>query len=223
MSEKNVPANGAGQNKEAKKEKPKHCFLYPVARFIAFLVFHTVCPVKYHHRERVNRKPPYIMISNHFSYWDPLINGSIVHPDITFLGKKELTSSPFMKFIFDHLHMIPIDRHNMDMAAVRACMAALKNGEILGIYPEGTRHHSGIMEEMEDGVALIALRGNVPIVPMLIPGKLKAFRINHVYIGEDIQTEDLRAQGINKETCARLMDRIRAAYDVLKKEAGIPV
>ena len=134
-------------------KKRERTFLYTVARGAAWLLVRVLAPVRYHNLERFSMEAPYILIANHKSALDPLV---MAYPcknyEIRFLGKKELTSSPFMKFIFDHLHMIPIDRHNMDMAAVRACMAALKNGEILGIYPEGTRHHSGIMEEMEDGV-----------------------------------------------------------------------
>ncbi|MBR2287590.1 MAG: 1-acyl-sn-glycerol-3-phosphate acyltransferase [Clostridia bacterium] len=197
---------------------PKRSFLYTLARVLAFIVFHTICPVKYHHRDRAGKKAPYILISNHFSNWDPLVNGYPVSQDITYLGKKELTGNRFMQWVFRQLHMIPIDRHNTDMAAVRNCMKALKNGEILGIYPEGTRHHQGIMEETEDGVALIALRGNVPILPMLIESKVRPFHVTHVYIGEDIETGDLRAQGINKETCTALMERIRERFQVMQRQ-----
>ena len=204
---------------EPKATGPKKSFLYTLARGFAWIAFHTICPLKYHHLERLKKAPPYILISNHFSNMDPLINGYLIKNDVTFLGKKELAGNPFMKWVFDQLHMIPIDRHNTDMAAVRACMAALKNGEILGIYPEGTRHHKGIMEETQDGVALIALRSRMPILPMLIEKKIRPFRVTHVYVGEDIETEDLRAKGINKETCAELMERIRATYRDLLKEA----
>ncbi len=196
---------------------PKRSFLYFLARILAFIVFHTICPVKYYHKDRTNIRAPFIIISNHFSNWDPLVTGQIISQDVTFLGKKELVSNKLLKWVFTQLHMIAIDRHNTDMAAIRNCMKALKNGEILGIFPEGTRHHKGIMEETEDGVALIALRGNVPVLPMLIASKVRPFHLTRVYIGETIETQDLREQGINKETCDLLMIRIREAYKEMQE------
>ncbi len=64
-----------------------------------------------------------------------------------------------------HLHMIPVDRHHSDMEAMRACLRVTKAGGVLGIFPEGTRHKEGIMEHIESGVALIALRSGVPLIP----------------------------------------------------------
>ena len=54
--------------------------------------------------------------------------------------------------------MIDVDRHNMDMAALRACLKTLREGHPLGVFPEGTRHKEGVMEHMESGIAMIALR-----------------------------------------------------------------
>lgn len=58
---------------------------------------------------------------------------------IHFLGKKELESVPILRWLFNKLDMIPVDRHNMDMHAVRACLKTLKEGHVLGIFPEGTQ------------------------------------------------------------------------------------
>ena len=202
------------ENHPEKKESStrKRSVLYMLVRVVAFLVFHTICPVRYHGKEKLRTSGPFILISNHFSNWDPLINGYVVKPEIVFLGKKELASVPFLGWLFNRLHMIAVDRHNMDMAAMRNCMKAIKNGRVLAIYPEGTRHHSGIMENMESGIAMIALRGAVPVVPMMIATKMRPFHVTHVYIGDEIQTEDLVSAGINKETCQTFMDRIRNAY-----------
>lgn len=202
------------ENSTGKKETSgkRHSALYGLVRVIAFILFHTICPVIYHGKEKLRTSGPFILISNHFSNWDPLVNGYVIKQDMIFLGKKELTSVPILGWLFNRLHMIAVDRHNTDMTAMRNCMKALKNGEILGIYPEGTRHHEGIMEKMESGVAMIALRGGVPVVPMLISSKVRLFHVTHVYIGDDIPTEDLVQAGVNKDTCQTFMDRIRDTY-----------
>jgi len=98
-------------------------------------------------------------------------------------------------------------------------MKVTRDGEILGIFPEGTRHHNGVMEELESGVGLIALRSRVPLIPLYITGKLKLFRRLHVYVGEPIVTEDLREQGVNKETCDMLLKRITSCYADMQKNA----
>ena len=198
-------------------QKAKHSFLYQFARLVATLIFHTFCPVVYHGREKLPENGPYILVSNHFSNWDPMVTGLAVRQEITFLGKKELVSIPLLRWIFNKLHMIPIDRHHTDMAAMRKCMKALKDGAVLGIFPEGTRHHEGLMENVEDGVALLALRSGTPVIPVLITGKVRAFRVTHVYIGDEIPTADIRAAGVNKETCTQFIERMKERYTEMIK------
>ena len=108
-----------------------------------------------------------------------------------------------------------MDRHNTDMEAMRACMRVTREGHVLGIFPEGTRHHEGLMTELESGVAMIALRSKVPLVPVYIAGKLGLFRTLHVYVGEPIMMDDLRAEGINTQTCQALLGRITQTYAAL--------
>jgi len=203
------------ERKPVRTRKPtaKHTFWYGLLRVTMAVLSHTVAPLRYVGRENLPEKGPYIIISNHLSMMDPLVVAYSVKKDaVAFMGKKELARSKFMNYVFNELHMIIVDRHNSDMEAMRACMQALRAGEILGIFPEGTRHHEGTMEQLESGVGLIALRGNVPLVPFYLPGKYKFFRRNRVVIGKPIDFSDLRAQGINKDSCAALLERITATY-----------
>lgn len=201
-----------------KQQGTKRSLIYAVAKPIAALLFKTFLPVKYHGRERLQAEPPYIMIANHSSIIDPVIMGvGVKKHQIRFIGKKELWKNKLVGKIFDSMNMIPVDRHNSDMEAMRACMRVTREGGILGIFPEGTRHHQGLMEEMESGIGLIALRSRVPLVPVYIAGKVKLFRRLHVYVGEAIPTEDLREQGVNRETCGLLMTRITETYARLQE------
>ncbi|MBQ8162324.1 MAG: 1-acyl-sn-glycerol-3-phosphate acyltransferase [Clostridia bacterium] len=204
----------SAKNQDNLPAKPvKRSGAYTAARGVAAFLFHTFVPVSYEHPERLTMEGPYIVIANHFSNFDPLIVGyPIKHREITFLGKKELTKNGLLKKMFDNMHMIAIDRHNMDMEAMRACMRALKEGEILGVFPEGTRHHAGVMEEPAEGVGLIALRSKVPLVPVYIDRKAGFFRKTRVYVGNPLNYEDIREKGINRETCHELMERIQTWY-----------
>ena len=205
----------------AEQEKANRSPLYTAARAFAWILVHTVLPMKFIHPERVAMDAPFILIANHSSALDPVVMGYIVKRyEITFLGKKELVRSPLGRWVFKHLHMIVVDRHNMDMEAMRACMRTLRNGGVLGIFPEGTRHHRGVMEEMESGVSLIALRSGAPLVPMYIDRKLSLFRRTCVYCGEPIPTEDLRAEGVSNQTGEALLARITETYRRMQEEAG---
>ena len=199
--------------KKAPEKKAKKSLLYAVAKPIAALLFKTFLPVKFHNREVLNGEPPFVLIGNHTSLMDPVIMGvGVKKHQVRFIGKKELWKNKLVGAAFNSMNMIPVDRHNSDMEAMRACMRVTREGNILGIFPEGTRHHKGLMEEIESGVALIALRSRVPVIPVYISGKVALFRTLHVYVGDPIPTEDLREQGVNKETCDLLLTRITQTY-----------
>ncbi len=208
-------------------QKQKRTFWYTVARVAAFILFHTICPVCYHRKEILRGlKGPCILISNHNSFIDPLVMAYPVRDyEVKFVGKKELASSKFTAWLFRKLHMIVVDRHNSDMEAMRTFMKTLKAGEILALFPEGTRHHKGVMEELESGVGLVALRSNVPVYPVYIDRRVLPFRVTHAYVGDPIPYDDIRADGVNSETSARFMARITETYrkmmaDAQKKKNG---
>ncbi len=197
--------------KPAEEVKPSK-FYKTMLPVVAFL-FKTILPVRYHGLENLQLPAPYILMGNHLSFVDPVIM-AVAAPEnqIRFIAKKELFTHKLMGPLVRCLNAIPVDRHNTDMEAMRACMRVTREGGVLGIFPEGTRHHKGLMEEVESGVALIALRSKVPLIPVYLTGKLGIFRRLDVYVGEPIEMEDLRAMGINTESCKLLLERITKTY-----------
>ena len=195
--------------------------MYRVARAAAAFLFSWLMPVKYHHIERVQLDAPFILIANHNSLLDPLAVGwKCCRYHIRFLGKKELVQKRFGHWLFQKLLMIDVDRHNMDMAAMRACLKTLREGHVLGVFPEGTRHKEGVMESMETGIAMIALRSGAPLLPAYISDKPRLFRRTHVYYADPIYVKDIAQKGVNKEACAEVMERINASYHAMVSERG---
>ena len=199
----------------------KRGILYEITRVLAIILFHTVMPVKFHHRERLLQEPPFVLIANHRHALDPIAMAmGIPKKQIVFLAKKELGKSPFTQNIMTRLHCILVDRHNVDMEAMRSCMKAVKMKKILLIFPEGTRHHEGEMEQIETGTALIAMRSKAPVIPIYFDRKLNFFRVTNLYVGEPIPYDDLLAKGINTETCEQMNERMRETFRGMIREYG---
>lgn len=187
--------------------------MYKVAFGLASFLFRTLLPVKVHGQEEAMMDAPYILIANHQHMMDPLIIGwPCCRYHIRFMGKKELAKNPIAKWLFDRLLMITVDRHHTDMGAIRSALKVLREGHVLGIFPEGTRHKEGVMENLESGIAMLALMGKVKLLPAYVSGKPRLFRPIHLYYGKPISLKDIAAKGVNKESCDEVLERIRTTY-----------
>ncbi|MBQ0830551.1 lysophospholipid acyltransferase family protein [Streptomyces tagetis] len=122
-----------------------------------------------------------IVAGNHLSFADHFLMPSVLRRRITFLAKAEYFTGPGVKgrltaFFFRSAGQIPVDRSGKDagQAAIREGLGVLDRGELLGIYPEGTRSHDGRLYKGKVGVAVMALRAGVPVVPCAMIGTFEA-------------------------------------------------
>ena len=195
--------------------------LYTFCRGLFAVIFRTIAPVRFHDTEALNRlDAPYIIIGNHRSAIDPF---ALAVPtkryEIRFVGKRELTGNKIVEWAVKQLHMIPVSRHATDMGAMRACMQVLREHRVLGIFPEGTRHVKELMETVESGAAMIALRARVPILPVYIDGRIRPFRKTHVYVGKPMEIDDLLEAGVDSDTVRQLCERIRDTFYAMRDDA----
>jgi len=210
------------KRKETLPARAEHTPLYTLCRGLFGLLFHTITPVRFYGTEVLERiNAPYILISNHKSAVDPF---ALAVPtkryEIRFIGKRELTGNKLVEWAVKQLHMIPVSRHATDMGAMRACMQVLREGQVLGIFPEGTRHLPELMQTVESGAAMIALRAGVPIIPAYIDGRIAPFRKTRVYFGQPMEIADLKAQGMSSDTIHLLCDRIRDTFYAMRDAAN---
>ncbi len=207
------------EKKKLEAVTEKRGILYEVTRVLAHIVFHTLMPVRFHHKERLLQDPPYVVIANHRHALDPVVMAmGIPKHQIVFLAKKELGGTPLTQNLLTRLHCILVDRHNADMEAMRSCMKAIKLKKILLIFPEGTRHHEGQMEQIENGTALIAMRSKAPVIPIYFDRKMSWFKVTNLYVGEPIPYDDLLEEGINTETCEKMNERMRETFRKMIRE-----
>ncbi|MFE7707501.1 lysophospholipid acyltransferase family protein [Streptomyces sp. NPDC057486] len=118
-----------------------------------------------------------IVAGNHLSFSDHFLMPAIIKRRITFLAKAEYFTGPGLKgrltaAFFRSAGQIPVDRSGKDagQAAIREGLGVLSKGELLGIYPEGTRSHDGRLYKGKVGVAVMALKARVPVVPCAMVG-----------------------------------------------------
>lgn len=133
---------------------------------LAYLVF----GVQVRGRERVPRSGVYVVTPSHRSLLDIPFAATITRRRLRFMAKDELFASAFGHWVFDQLGAVPVDRDGNDRAALKAIEAALRAGEPVTIFPEGTRHEGAELGPLASGAAYVALKVGVPIVPVGIGG-----------------------------------------------------
>ncbi|MFD8912184.1 lysophospholipid acyltransferase family protein [Streptomyces sp. NPDC059575] len=131
--------------------------------------------------ENVPAEGAAIVAGNHLSFSDHFLMPAILKRRITFLAKAEYFTGPGIKgrltaFFFRSAGQIPVDRSGKEagQAAIREGLKVLGRGELLGIYPEGTRSHDGRLYKGKVGVAVMALKAGVPVVPCAMIGTFEA-------------------------------------------------
>ncbi|MEU0274193.1 lysophospholipid acyltransferase family protein [Streptomyces sp. NPDC006307] len=127
--------------------------------------------------EHVPQRGPAIVAGNHLSFSDHFLMPAVLRRRITFLAKREYFTGPGLKgrltaAFFRSAGQIPVDRSGKEagQAAIREGLGVLAKGELLGIYPEGTRSHDGRLYKGKVGVAVMALKAGVPVIPCAMVG-----------------------------------------------------
>lgn len=139
-----------------------------------------------------------LIVCNHRSNWDPIVLGmSVYGRPVWYLAKEELFRRPLARFFLKQLHAIPIARGAGDISAVKTALRALREGKILGMFPEGTRAKGGSLQQFEPGAALLALRSKVPVVPAYIKGDFKLWHKVTITYGEPIDLSGMYPGRVN--------------------------
>jgi len=116
--------------------------------------------------ENVPRTGGMIYCPNHLSDADPPTILVTVPRRAWYIGKEELFQIAGVGWFFRHFHGFPIKRDSADRAALKRAEGLLKRGEALVIFPEGRCAQDGKLQRIQPGAALLAVRANVPIVPV---------------------------------------------------------
>lgn len=135
-----------------------------------------------------------IVVSNHWALSDPILIALISPRVVHFMAKQELFQNPAARFVLMRgLYAFPVNRKHADMASLKQAMAVLQKGKVFGIFPEGRRSVTGELDELERGAAFLALRCNVPILPVYSdPRTYRKLRVNMI-VGEPMDAAAIAA------------------------------
>lgn len=195
-----------------------YSFLYALA--LIFLRFRVI------HREKAFRRGGVIYAPNHVSFLDPPLTGLASARPLVYMAKRELMKG-IPGFIMRSLRAHPVDRDGADLAAYRFALKTLKDGHAMVIFPEGTRSPDGNLLPSQPGIARIARRASVPIVPVHIKGTFESFSRHmkkpkchpvSIVFGDPISVEEINTYPDDKDGYKSLADEVMRRVALLAQE-----
>ena len=172
--------------------------------------------------ENIPAKGPFIMASNHASNFDPpLVGTAMRHHLIHFMAKEELFHNPILGGFLRYVRTFPVRRGHIDRKAVVEAIRVVKSGGVLGIFPEGKRCMHGKLLPFHEGMAAIAAKTGVAILPTAIIGSRdlpKKHGPVRVVFGKVIIPEPGKNE---KEDIAALNNKVRQAVSDLMDKYGM--
>ncbi|MBN2899318.1 MAG: 1-acyl-sn-glycerol-3-phosphate acyltransferase [Clostridia bacterium] len=175
--------------------------------------------VEVYGEENIPKDSGYLLAPNHLSMYDPpLIGGFFPRMDLHAMSKKEAFDVWILKFILPRIKVFPVDRDGNDITAIKTSLKILKGGEGLLIFPEGTRNKKtdGTPLDAKPGVALIAIKAKVPIIPVTVDSTYKLFSKIKITYHPVVSLEEYEGQKLDSETYQKLTQSIlQITYDHL--------
>lgn len=147
-----------------------------------------------------------LLVANHVSYWDPVSIICAFRRQVFFMAKAELFKIPLVGYAVRSSGAFPVRRDVTDRNAVRTALQLLQAGEVVGIFPEGTRSKSGEMLKPHLGAAMIALKAGTPVVPIAVTGTRGGFSKITIHVGSPIYLQTVTKA--TKADLENISDRI---------------
>lgn len=191
-------------------------FLKFVARLSAVAVFNVRC----HGRTLVPKTGGGLVLSNHQSNLDPLMIGLACDRRLNYVARQTLFRFAPFRWLINSLDAIPIDREGTGLGGLKETLKRLKRGEMVLLFPEGTRTVDGEVHVVKPGFCSIARRAGVPLIPVALDGAFDSWprqqkfprrAVIHVQFGEPIAPEALEAWN-DEQLVAEVERRIRQCH-----------
>lgn len=202
--------------------------LYKVFRIFFAIILKLISRYKVIGLNNLPSSGPALVVSNHISNWDPLMLGVAMPRQINFIAKSELSRIPLVGSLIKAWGAVPIKRGHSDREALSKSIELLKDGRVIGIFIEG-RRNLGNPEKMikpQPGAAMLALKSEVPVIPMAIINTnriLRSLKRVKVIIGKpiDFSSKPELKSLEKKEQYSRVSMEITTTIEELIKKRGL--
>jgi len=153
-------------------------------------------------------------MSNHQSNLDPVIIGLCCERRLNYVARQTLLTFAPLRWLLNSLDTIPIDRDGIGLGGLKETLRRLKRGELVLLFPEGTRTRDGEVQAIKPGFCALARRAEVPLVPVAMDGAFDAWprqrgfprpAVIHVQFGEPILPEQVKL--LSDEQLVREVER----------------
>ena len=191
---------------------------YQFIRGLLRLLSVTFFRLRFQGRERIPAEGGALVCSNHQSYLDPIFVGVVFQRRLNYLARKTLFRFGPFGWLLGFIDVIPIDRDGFGLGGIKETLTRLKRGELVLVFPEGTRTATGELAPLKPGFVALARRSKTGLLPVGLDGAFNAWPRSarwprpakvHVCIGEMIPPERVTAM-TDEDLVAELERRIRA-------------
>ena len=206
-------------------------FLYTLGKVILSLIFKIFFPLKIRGLKNFPEKGSVILVANHCSYFDALYLGIAIPRKINWIILRPYYESRWLKWLFKSINSFPVNIKGPNISAIKYALTILREGEVLGIFPEGMRSKDGKLQKGKLGTALLASKIDVPILPVLIRGAFavlppyaklpRPYRWVEVQIGSPLYLDLAKTYNgfVNKETLQKATEKIMGSLKKLIEES----
>ncbi|MEG1312514.1 MAG: lysophospholipid acyltransferase family protein [Romboutsia sp.] len=159
--------------------------------------------------ENIPNEGNVIIAANHKSNLDPIfLAASIQNREVAAIAKKELFNVKPLGFILRKLNVIPINRDKPDVSTIKTILRSVKDGYVLGIFPEGTRIKEPGFGEAKAGLSVFAIKSKSVVVPISIISNYKLFNKVTIYMDKPISFEDYYKEKLTTEENEHLAQNV---------------
>jgi 1-acyl-sn-glycerol-3-phosphate acyltransferase len=196
-------------------------FLHITCRLGSVIFFHT----RVSGRDNIPQTGGALVMSNHQSNFDPVLVGLASHRRLNFLARLTLFRFPPFRWLIHSLDSIPIDRDGTGLGGLKETLSRLKRGELVLMFPEGTRTRDGDIAPLKPGFVAIARRAGVPLLPVAIDGAFQAWprwrklpgrSIIHIAFGPPVEPV-LIARLDDEQLVAEIAARMQACFEIARQ------
>ncbi|TBL79770.1 lysophospholipid acyltransferase family protein [Paenibacillus thalictri] len=181
-------------------------------------IFHVLFKILYRYEavglNHIPASGPVVLCANHTSNLDPPFLGTPLDRDVHYMAKAELFAVPVLGWVLPRIKAFPVKRGGVSKESIRLSLGLLKDGNVIGIFPEGSRSNAGGMGKK--GAASLALRGDAEVIPAAIIGTYAPFRKMKIVYGQAIDLSEFKEAG--SEGLELATDKIMSTIRAMKAE-----